>query len=144
MKFSSSLMVLLIAVIAGCTNYSSLRTGEYDRVEPSLLAEAGDSGNHELVEPIAKLLMQRLNNAKSVTDEQAIEACIAIGKLNGKDHSDLLLKLVMKDASSDVRFFSANALKQVDQSKFNTEYDSIIKAQQDEFILKHLQQLKNK
>lgn len=135
-------IMLITLTVTGCANYTPLKEGHYNKVQPELLVEAGNSGNPILADSVHTMLHKRLTNPELVTDEQTIEGCIAISKIGDQTATPVLAKLITSDASSDVRYFAASALHKLSTEAFKAQYQELRKAQKDTFVIQHLESLR--
>lgn len=134
-------IMLISLTLSGCANFTNLKEGRYEKVPPKLLVEAGDSGNAKLADSVATLLHKRTTNPEHITVEQAIEGCIAISKIGDQTATDTLIKLIISDTSSDVRYFATSALHQLNPQAFKSNYAKLRQAQKDALVIQHLESL---
>lgn len=132
-------LVSMCFATGGCANYGPLRAGEYDRVEPQLLVEAGRSGDAKLAEPLAAMLTARLDQpASGVTEEQAVEAVIALGRVGEAAHAPVAHRLLVSDPSSSVRYFAARTLHALDPRRMAEHAKAIRQAQTDPLVIEQI------
>ena len=111
--------VSMMMAAAGCSSTRALRSGDYGNVAPDDLVKAGESQDSELAPPLRQLLETRLSQGEdAVSEDQAIEAVIALGKVGGRSDSAILLKVLETEPSADVRFFAVDALHAIDAVAF--------------------------
>jgi HEAT repeat protein len=130
----------LLAGSLGCHGYAALREGRYAEVEPETIHAAGSSGAEDLPDALAKLLGQRIEGSGGITEEQAIEAVISLGKIGQERHADTLQAILRGDPSADARYFAVEALGKVAPAKLKADVPRLLQAEKDPVVRKRLQE----
>ncbi|MDK2970508.1 MAG: hypothetical protein PWP23_263 [Candidatus Sumerlaeota bacterium] len=120
---------------SGCASSASLREGNYEDVTPHELHRAGKSGDAELAAPLRALLEERLaSGTTTITDEQAIEAVIALGRTGDASDGAAMLRVAREDHSPDVRAFAIEALARLNPPLLAAERGALLSAENDPLV----------
>lgn len=129
--FASAAALAFVA----CGGYGALREGRYEDVPARRIHRAGESGDAELVEPLAALLLEHTRNPiGGVTSAQAVEAAIALGNTVDPRAADALLESAGANPSADVRYFSIESLAQVDAALLQENAPQLLANEQDAIV----------
>jgi HEAT repeat protein len=136
---AASLAAVLAGSGWGCQSHRALREGNYQEVTPENLHEASSSEAKDIPDALAALLRARLEKKADISEEQAIEAVISLGKTGQPRHASTLEAVLKSDPSADARYFAAESLGTLAPEKLRERAPKLLETEQDPVVRQRLE-----
>ncbi|MCB2154079.1 HEAT repeat domain-containing protein [bacterium] len=134
--------IALVMLTVGCASLGSLRERRYAEVTPEQIHRAGETDDSQLAPPLRGMLEDRLDpGGTDVTDAQAIEAVIALGKVGSAKDAAVVERMLSDDPSEDVRYFSVDALAALDPDGFSTRAERLLEEEGSALVRERISEL---
>lgn len=126
-------MVVCTFLTIGCTSYQGVRNAD-PQVTIDEIVSVGESEDVEMAKDLGKLLQNRTKNPETFSAEKTVETMIALRKLNPAVAQNELIEL-LKDEDEEVRYYSAETLGSVRNSKSVANLANYIEASSEDDVL---------